>query len=176
MFETQREFATKTAYVALGAPVVVSRMLRDYGVKLADNAQAQMSTFADEGEKTAKKIQGGNVVEEIQHRVDLEKVQDRVEKLRDQLEGALQSWRESFTPTDTRTPAKKVTVESDGPEATDTAATDTAATAKAAPTKTAAKPAARKPATKASTTKTGTTQTSAKTPAQKKAPAESAAK
>ncbi len=163
-------------------------MVRDYGVKLADNAQTQMSTFAEEGEKTAKKLQGGNVVEEIQHRVDLDKVQDRVEKLRDQLEGALQSWRESFTPTDTRTPAKKVTVESDSPTATDAAAASTAAAKSGATTATATKPAARKPATKASTTKTGATKsgaaktstaktgTATKAPAQKKAPAESGAK
>jgi hypothetical protein len=108
--ETQKQLAGKALYAAIGAPVVYGRKLRDYGDKLAgysdkfsEQAQTAFSEWAKEGEKVAKQLQEGKVgfrpvVEEIQSRVDLEKVQDRVEKLRDQLEDALTSWRESFSP------------------------------------------------------------------------------
>ncbi|HEX9643484.1 MAG TPA: hypothetical protein VGC11_05755 [Acidimicrobiia bacterium] len=108
--ESQKQLAGKAMYAAIGAPVVYVRKLRDYGDKLAgysdklsDQAQTAFSEWAKEGEKVAKQLQEGKVgfrpvVEEIQSRVDLEKVQDRVEKLRDQLEDALTSWRESFSP------------------------------------------------------------------------------
>lgn len=164
MFETQKDLATKVVYVAIGAPVVATRAVREYGTKIAGGAQAQFAEFADEGEKTAKKLQGGNVVEELQSRVDLEKVQDRVEKLRDQLEGALQSWRESFTPTDTKAPARKVTVEgadetkATKPAAAKTTATKITTTKTTAATKTAA---AKKAPAKTTTTRTRKTTTSA---------------
>jgi hypothetical protein len=108
--ESQKQLAGKAMYAAIGAPVVYGRKLRDYGDKLAgysdklsEQAQTAFSEWAKEGEKVAKQLQEGKVgfrpvVEEIQSRVDLEKVQDRVEKLRDQLEDALMSWRESFSP------------------------------------------------------------------------------
>ena len=166
MFETQKDLVTKAAYVALGAPVVATRAVREYSSKLAEGAQTQIAGFAEEGEKTAKKLQGGSVVEELQHRVDLEKVQDRVEKLRDQLEGALQSWRESFTPTDTKAPARKVTVEgadkATTAKSTTTTTTKTAATkAPAAKTTAAKKAPAKKAPAKSTTTRTQKTTTSA---------------
>lgn len=120
MLDTQKELATKAVYAAIGAPVVVTRQLRGYGDKLAvysekvaEAGKAQVEVYATEGEKLTKKLQGNTVVGEIQSRVDLDKVTDRVEKLRDQLEAAMQSWRESFTPGETKTPAKKVEVETD---------------------------------------------------------------
>lgn len=162
MLTAPRELATKTVYAAIGAPVVATRVAKeyrtkvaDYSGKLVDKAEQQFDTFAGEGEKLAKKLQGGQVVEEIQNRVDLEKVQDRVEKLRDQLEGALQSWRESFSPADHKTPATKVPVES-------------APAAKAAPAKkttTARKPAAKATAAKKPAAAKTTTRAKKATPA-----------
>ncbi len=152
MLTAPRELATKTVYAAIGAPVVATRAVKEYrdrvaeySGKIVDKAERQFDSMADEGEKIAKKLQGGQVVEEIQHRVDLEKVQDRVEKLRDQLEGALQSWRESFAHPEAKPPAKKVEVE--------------AAEAKPAAKKTTAarKPAAKKPAAKTAAAKKTTT-------------------
>ena len=149
MLTAPREFATKTVYAAIGAPVVATRAMKeyrtkvaDYSGKLVDKAEKRFDSFAGEGEKVAKRLQDRQVVEEIQSRVDLEKVQDRVEKLRDQLEGALQSWRESFSPAEHKTPATKVPVES----------------------QTAAKPAAKKTTTR----KPAARKSTAKTPAAKK--------
>lgn len=154
--EDQKQLAGKAFYAAIGAPVIYSRKLRDYGDKLVgygdkftEHAQATFTEWAKEGEKVAKQLQERKVVEEIQSRVDLEKVQDRVEKLRDQLEEALNSWRESFSPASHKDGAGapvKVPV---------TKAPTTKAAAKKAPAtkKPAAKAAAKAPARKAPTTK-----------------------
>ena len=49
-----------------------------------------------------------DVVEELEHRMNIDKVQDRVEQLRDQLETTLHNWRESFAPeTAEKSPAAK---------------------------------------------------------------------
>jgi hypothetical protein len=164
MLKTQKDLATKALYAAVAAPVVAGRRLKEYGTKVveysgkwADEAQTQFAELASEGEKMTANLRDRNVVEELQSRVDLEKVQDRVEHLRDQLEGALSSWRESFTPEE---PAKKApattTAAAKKPAAKKAPAKTTAAAkkpaAKKAPAKTTAaakKPAARKPATKA---------------------------
>jgi len=110
--DAQKELATKAFYAALGAPVVYTRKAKEfaekfveYGDKLQDQAQDAFDEWAEEGEKVTKQFQDRKVVEEIRSQVDLEKVQDRVEKLRDQLEHALTSWRDNFTPDEA--PAKK---------------------------------------------------------------------
>jgi hypothetical protein len=96
--ETPKQLVTKAAYAAVGAPVVLGRRIKDLGVKVADHTQAQYEIFADEGAKMAEQLQKRNVVEEFEQRIHLDKVQDRVEKLRDQLEQTLHSWRDSFVP------------------------------------------------------------------------------
>ena len=162
-FEKQKELAVKAFYAAVGAPVVYTRKAKEYagkfgeyGDKLQDQAQHAFDEWADEGEKVAKQFQDRKVVEEIRSQVDLDKVQDRVEKLRDQLEHALTNWRESFTPGEA--PAKK--------------APAAKAPVKKAPAKPAAKaPAKKAPAAKAPAKKTTTTKT---TTAAKKAPAKAA--
>lgn len=177
MFETQKEMVTKAMHSTIGAPVVAKKVaeeyvskLSEYADRLVELAQARYDESVVEGEKIAKRFQSGTVVEEIQHRVDMDKVQDRVGKLRDQLEAALDSWRENFTP-ETKPEAKKVQVEAGKPAPKKTAAKTTAAkkpAAKKAPAKTTA---ARKPAAKKTTTaKTA----AAKKPAAKKAPARKA--
>ncbi len=151
MLKAQKEFATKAFHAAVGAPVIAGRRLREYGGKVAefsgkwaDEAQSQYEEFAAEGEKVTTKLRDRNMVEELQSRVDLEKVQDRVEKLRDQLEGALASWRESFTPEEQ---AKKAEPEKKAPAKT------TAAKKPAAKKAAAKKPAAKKPAAKTAAAK-----------------------
>lgn len=158
--KTQKMLAKKAFYAGIGAPVVAGRMAKDVAEKIADqgtkmskSAQDRFTEFSKEGEKVTKQLRDTDVVEEIQSRVDFDKVQDRVEKMRDQLEGALDSWRESFTPA-----AKPVATRKPA--------------AKKAP---ASKPAARKPATKATTRKPAAKKAPAKTVA-KKAPAKTVAK
>ncbi len=163
MFENQKELAAKAFYVTIGAPVVLTRNAKElstklagYGDKITAEAHTVIDEYAKEGEKVTKQLRGNNVVEEIQNRVDLEKVQDRVEKIRDQLESALQSWRESFSPEGAKEAATKVTVEAEAVEAKPAAAK---APAKKAPAKSTA--------TKAAPAKT----TARKTTTTKKAPA-----
>lgn len=181
MMKEQMDMATKAVYATLGAPVVVARQVRElgekiatYSDKLADTASARFDDYAREGEKVAKQLRGNNVVEEIQHRVDLDKVTDRVEKLRDQLEAAMQSWRESFTPGETKPAARKVTVEVEETVKSAAAAGKTTATkpratarktaaAKTTSTTTRKSTAARKPAAKTSATKATTTPRAAST-------------
>ncbi len=139
-----KEAAKKTAYVAVGAPVVVARKVKEFSSKLMSDAQGQLDEYATEGEKVTKQLKDRNVVEELEHRMNIDKVQDRVEQLRDQLETTLNNWRESFAPE-----AEK----------------------KAEPKKEAAakKPAAKKaPATKATAKKPAAKKTTAKKPAAKK--------
>ena len=122
--ETQREQATKAFYAALGAPVVTGRKLRDFANRLADDWADTFAEMAAEGEKVAEQLQDRNV--------DLEQLQTQVEKLRDQLETVLTTWRETFTPaarTDNGEPAEEKTTKSGA---------KTAAAKKTAP-KTAAK-------------------------------------
>ena len=156
--ESSKDLVTKTIYAAIGAPVVFGRKFKvyaekasEFGPKVTEGAQHTFEEWADEGEKFTKGLQDSSVVEEVQSRVDLDKVQDRVEKLRDQLETSMTTWREGFAPGGKpaeKAPAKKA-------PATKTA---TKAPAKKAPAK---KPAAKKPATK----------TTAKKAPAKKAPA-----
>ena len=148
--KTSKEMATKTAYAAVGAPVVMARKVKDFGTKFMADAQDQIEDFASEGEKVTKQLKDRNVVEELEHRMNIDKVQDRVEQLRDQLENTLNNWRESFTPAEE--PIKK------------------------APAKTVAKkaPAKKAPAKKATAKKAPATKTTAKKAPAKKAPAKKA--
>ena len=103
--ESSKDLATKTLYAAIGAPVVFGRKVKAYtekatelGPKVTEGAQHTFEECAEEGEKFTKGLQDSSVVEEVQSRVDLDKVQDRVEKLRDQLEHSMTTWREGFAP------------------------------------------------------------------------------
>lgn len=174
ILKSQREFARKAFYASIGAPVVAGRMAKDYADKLAarssklsETAQKRFDEFSKEGEKVTKQLRDTDVVEEIQNRMDFDKVQDRVEKMRDQLEGALESWRESFTPA-----AQPVAVKAKAPASK---APASKAPAKKAP---ATKAATKAPAKKApaKTTAKKTTTTAKKTTAAKKAPAKTTAR
>jgi len=132
--------AEKAAYAAVGAPVVVGRQIAEYGAKVGSSLRQEIDAYVEEGETLAAKLREGDLVDEVKDRVDIDQLQDRVERLRDQLEDVLANWRESFRPDDAAAPAEEV---KEAPK-------------KAAPKKAAAKPAAsaKKPAAKKTTTKT----------------------
>jgi len=94
--EAPKEMAKKAAYVAVGVPVVVGRKAKEFGTKLIDSAETQIDEYAAEGEKVTKQLRERDVVEELEQRIHFDKVQERVEGLRDQLENTLNNWRESF--------------------------------------------------------------------------------
>ncbi|MDJ0925314.1 MAG: hypothetical protein QNJ77_12200 [Acidimicrobiia bacterium] len=152
-FASSKEAAKKTAYATMGAPFVMGRKIKDFSSKLVSDAQKEIDEYAAEGEKLTKQLKDRNVVEELEHRMHIDKVQDRVEQLRDQLENTLNNWRESFTPVDEE-PAK--------------------APAKAAAKKAPAKTTAKKAPAKKAPAKTTAKKTPAKTTA-KKAPAKTTA-
>ena len=150
--KSQKEFAKKTFYAGIGAPVVAGRLAKDYAEWLADQgskvskmAQDRFEELSKEGQKVTKQLRDADVVEELQSRVDFDKVQDRVEKMRDQLEGALESWRESFTPATKPGAAKPVAAKTAAkapaskPAAKKAPAAKKTAPAKKAPAKTTAK-------------------------------------
>ena len=151
--KASRDMAIKTAYAAVGAPIVVARRMKDFGSKFMEDAQDELDTYAKEGEKMTKQLRERNVVEELEHRMNIDKVQDRVEQLRDQLETTLNNWRESFAP-EGEEPAKKAPAKPAAKKAP----------AKKAPAKTAAKKA---PAKKATAKKAPAKKTPAKAAASK---------
>ncbi len=169
MIETKKAF-----YAAVGAPLVtvkragealkeltekLSDRVGDMGDKLTEDARKEFDLWADEGEKLIAKLSEQKVVEDLSARVDLDEIQERVGKLRDQLEDILSSWRESFAPHE-EVEKPKVEVEEKPAAKTAPAKKPTAKTAPAkkpaakkpaAKTAAAKKPAAKKPAAKATT-------------------------
>jgi hypothetical protein len=95
-----KEGAGKAAHAVVGAPVVVARRLSSYGGKVGEGLREEIDAYIAEGERLVQRLRERDVVEDIKERVDLEHLQDRVERLRDQLEEVLANWRESFRPHD----------------------------------------------------------------------------
>ncbi len=164
--KSTKEFARKTFYATIGVPVMAGRAIKSVAdgvttraANLGKAARNRFDELSTEGEKATKQLRDADVVEEIQSRVDLEKVHDRVEKMRDQLEGALDTWRDSFAPAAKPAAAK--------PAAVKKAPAKTTA-AKKAPAKTTA-------AKKAPAKTTAAKKAPAKTTAAKKAPAKATA-
>jgi hypothetical protein len=135
------------AYALLGAPVWAAKKLSEITADFGDATRREYDEWVKEGEKLAKRLSDRSMVEELSERMDLDQIQDQVEKLRDQLEGVLGNWRESFR-ADTK-PAEK-------PAAKAPAAKKPAARKPAAKAPAAKKPAttAKKPATSKTTTAT----------------------
>jgi hypothetical protein len=92
------EGAQKAVYAAVGAPVVVGRRLADYRTRMMENARKEYDTLAEEGEKFTGQLRERKLVDEIKEKVDLDQIQGRVTKIKDQLEDVLAGWRESFRP------------------------------------------------------------------------------
>ena len=170
MIETKKAF-----YAAVGAPMVTMKRagdalkelsdkltdrVGDASDKLTEEARKEFDMWAEEGEKLVNKLSEQKVVEDLSARVDLDEIQERVGKLRDQLEDILTSWRESFAPGDVvEKPEVKVVKKP--------AAKTAAAKKPAAKTAAAKKPAAKTAAAKKPAAKTA----AAKKPAAKTAPA-----
>ncbi|MBT8217901.1 MAG: hypothetical protein KJO17_13700 [Acidimicrobiia bacterium] len=132
------------AYALIGAPVWAAKKISEMTADLGDATRREFDSWVDEGEKLAKKLSDRKMVEELTDRMDLDQIQDQVEKLRDQLEGVLSNWRDSFREgTKSETPAAKTTAAAKKPAARKPAAKKPAAKKPAA-----RKPAAKKPATK----------------------------
>ncbi len=164
--------AQKVLYAAVGAPVLAGKRTVEIGRKLAgttrdtvadirrnvaETARKEYTAAADEGEQVANRVRKSNVVEEISSRLDLDDIQGRVDRLRDQFEDAIQNWREQFRPevreeTATMTETAKVTAapKTSTPEAAPKKAAPKAAAKKKTTTKAAAKK-------KTTTTKKATT-------------------
>ena len=161
-----KKVARKAFYAMVGAPVVARDRLMDMSAKLTDGAKTEFDAWAKEGEKVTKKVRSSDMVEEFTSRVDLDHLQGRVEKLRDQLEDALSSWRESFKPEEDKDMTTKVVAKPAAkPAAKAPAARKPAVKKPAAKTTTTRKAPAKKPAAKTTTTR--------KAPAAKKAAATS---
>jgi len=184
MIETKKAF-----YAAVGAPLVglkrtgdalkelsdkLAERFGDMSEKLTGDARKEFDLWADEGEKLIGKISEQKVVEDLSARVDLDEIQERVGKLRDQLEDILTSWRESFSPSET---VEKPVVEVEKkPVAKKPAAKTAAARKPAAKTAPARKPAAKKaPASKPVAKATAAKKPAAKATAAKKPAAEATA-
>ena len=144
--------AKKYIYAAVGAPVVAAKStqerVEEIRAKIEENlksfgtdAQKRIDTWATEGESTVGRLTDAKSIDELTTRVDFDQVQEQVNKLRDQLEDLVATWRSNFRPA-TEAPAK---VE----EKVETAAKAPAAKKPAAKKPAAKKPAAKKPATAA---------------------------
>jgi len=128
------------AYALIGAPVWAAKKVTEMTSDLGDATRREYDVWVKEGEELAKKLSDRKMVEELSEKVDLDQIQDQVEKLRDQLETVLGNWRESFR-------AEKPEAK---PAAKKPAAKKTAPAKKPAAKKPATrKPAAKKPATTA---------------------------
>jgi hypothetical protein len=186
----------KYLYAAVGAQVAVAKSaqtkLEALVSKVNENAtsassdlQSRIDTWAGEGEQFLGKVTDAKAIDELTSRVDFDQMQTQVNKLRDQLEDIVSTWRANFRP-ETKSAPEKVTVTTPAAEvpkataaktttsrttaAKKPAAKTTAAKTTAAKTTAASKPAAKKPATKKPAAKTATTEAAAaKKPAAKKA-------
>jgi hypothetical protein len=105
---------TDVFYAAIGAPVLAGRKLYDIGGKAVTLVRDSVAASAEEGRAVADKMGEGNVVEELSTRLE---VDERVGKLRDQVESVIDRWREGFhadkdekkAPAAKKAPAKKAT-------------------------------------------------------------------
>jgi cell division septation protein DedD len=168
------ETTKRAFYAAVGAPMVTARRagemfkeisdkvterFGDVSDKLTEDARKEFDLWVTEGEKLVGKLSEQKVVEDLSARVDLEEIQERVGKLRDQLEDVLASWRASFAPESAK--VEKPVIETEEKPA------PKAPTARKPAAK---KPAAKKPATKTATAKKATASktTTTRKPAAKK--------
>lgn len=141
--------AKKAAYAAIGAPAVARKRIAANSDKWRKGVQKEFDTWVAAGERLTGEMRDGKMVEDLKDKVDLDQLQDRVERLRDQLEDVLAGWRASFMPEKSDAAAKK--------PAAKAPVTKKPAAKKPAVKKPAAKaPAAKKPAAKAPARKTAT--------------------
>ncbi|MEX2279512.1 MAG: hypothetical protein WEA76_05430 [Acidimicrobiia bacterium] len=170
----------KYLYAAVGAQVAVAKSaqakLEELMAKVNENAtstskdmKGRIDVWAGQGEQFLGKVTDTKAIDELTSKVDFDQMQTQVNKLRDQLEDIVSTWRANFRPAG----AEKVTVSASVTTAAKTpAAKAPAAKASTAKTTAAKKPAAKKPAAKKPAART----TAAKKPAAKTAAKTTAAK
>lgn len=161
----------KYLYAAVGAQVAVAKSaqakLEELMAKVNENAtstskdmKSRIDVWAGEGEQFLGKVTDTKAIDELTSKVDFDQMQTQVNKLRDQLEDIVATWRANFRPSG----AEKVTVSATvtteakapaakAPAAKTTAAKTTAAKTTAAKTTAAKKPAAKKPAARSTAAK-----------------------
>lgn len=169
----------KAFYAAVGAPVAGARRMGEQvdemrtrfskeASSMGKNAAKRFDAWAVEGEKLIGKLTDAKVVDDIASRVDFDQVSSQVNKLRDQLEDLLATWRSSFRPE--KLPTVKIEASTNGVKF------DTIPARKPAARKTVAKKtpvakkatAAKKTVKKAPAKKTTAKKTTARKPAAKK--------
>jgi uncharacterized protein YukE len=159
---------TKNAlYAAVGAPIAAAKTLtarfESFRTELESRTEDLAQTaqkMLDEWAKAVTKVSDGKMVDEFASKVDFDQAREQVNKLRDQLEDMLTTWRASFRPVEEA--ADKAV---DKVDEMTTHAPKKPATKPAAKTTAAKKPAAKKPATK----KPAANSTTTKKPAAPKA-------
>lgn len=129
---------TDAFYATIGAPVLAGRKLVEVGGKAVVAVRDGVEASTIEGRTVADKFGDGNVVEELNTRLE---VDERVGKLRDQVENVVERWREGFQ-ADKKAEARKPASKAPAKKAT---AKKAPAKPKKAPAK---KAAAKKPAAK----------------------------
>ncbi len=160
----------KYAYAVIGAPLVIARQAQEKidglrtkagetATSLSKDARARVNLWSKEGEKLVGKVADSKKIDELTAKVDLGPAKDQVNKLRDQLEDLLSTWKANFRPEGVA--KEKVVIETPKPPAK-TAAKRPAAKAPTAP-RTVTKTAAKKPAAKAPAAKTAAKKPAAKT-------------
>jgi hypothetical protein len=90
--------ARKAAYACVGAPVIAGRKIAETTNRITGTARKDFEAWVEEGERVTSRLRERPVVEELKEKVDLTQLQDRVGRLRDQLEDVLAQWRENFRP------------------------------------------------------------------------------
>ncbi len=178
--------AKKYAYAAIGAPVSLAKQTQDRiddirakategAMTLSKNARNQVTIWSKEGEKFVGTVTDSKRIDDLTSKVDLDQAKEQVNKLRDQLEDLLATWKTNFRPESKTVTKEKVVVETGATAAAKTSVAKPAAkttAAKTAAVKTAAqKPAAKKPVTKKPARKPAAKSTATKASAAKKAPA-----
>jgi len=138
--------ARKAAYAVVGAPVVAGRKLKETTGKLTGSARKEFDAWVAEGEQMTARLRERDVVEEIKERVDFDELQDRVERLRDQLEEVLTTWRETFMAQDAPSAAEDAEKKEAPAAAPKKGTAGKAATKTAAAAKASGKAATKKPA------------------------------
>lgn len=173
----------KMLYAAVGAPVVgykkaeervsdLRSKLNDEANSLGKTAEKRLTEWASEGQKLINKLSDAKVVDEVTSRVDFDQVSTQVNKLRDQLEDLLATWRSSFRPE--KLPTVKMEASTDGVKFETIPAKKPAArksTAKSTITKTAGRKPANKTTVKATVTKSTSAKKAVNRTGAKKAPA-----
>ena len=114
--------AKKYLYAAVGAQVAVAKgaqakidelvgKFAEASTTVSTDLRKRVDEWAGEGETFLGKVTDTKAIDDLTSKVDLEQVQTQVNKLRDQLEDIVSTWRSNFRPEAAAPTAEKVVVE-----------------------------------------------------------------